>query len=93
MLLWRELRNRNLNGWKFRRQAPIGPFIVDFYCAEKKLIIEVDGSVHQGQRMQMLDGKREQYLRESGYMVLRFTNDEVNTLMMEVLRDITALHK
>ena len=91
MLLWRELRNRNLHGWKFRRQVPVGPFIVDFYCAEKKLIVELDGWVHEDRMIRMRDSRRQRYLEENGYLVLRFTNDDVNNTMMRVLRDITAL--
>ena len=73
--LWRRLRNRELAGWKFRRQHPIGPFIVDFVCIEKKLIIEVDGGQH-AETIEW-DSKRFEYLKEQGYRVLRFWNDEV----------------
>ena len=48
-LLWQELRNRKLEGRKFRRQRPVGPFVVDFYCREERLVIEIDGAVHGGQ--------------------------------------------
>ena len=94
LLLWRELRSRNLhNNWKFRRQVPIGPFIVDFYCAEKKFIIELDGFVHEELHVQVRDHRREHYLGENGYRVLRFTNDGVNNNIMKVLREIVALQK
>lgn len=74
-LLWRHLRDRQLGGYKFRRQRPIGPFIVDFVCLEKKLVIEVDGGQHA--KSLEADVKRSDYLNEKGYRVLRFWNDEV----------------
>jgi very-short-patch-repair endonuclease len=74
-LLWGRLRDRQLGGYKFRRQHPIGPFFLDFVCLEKKLVIEVDG----GQHAKNLDAdvKRSNYLKERGYQVLRFWNNEV----------------
>ena len=74
-LLWQHLRNRQLGEYKFRRQRPIGPYIVDFVCLEKKLVIEVDGGQHAGQME--LDSKRSDYLKEKGYRVMRFWNNEV----------------
>jgi len=74
-LLWRHLRNRELGGYKFRRQRPVGPYIVDFVCLEKKLVVEVDGGQHAGQME--LDAKRSDYLKEKGYRVMRFWNNEV----------------
>ncbi|NVM23306.1 MAG: endonuclease domain-containing protein [Desulfobacterales bacterium] len=74
-LLWRHLRNRELGGYKFRRQRPIGPYIVDFVCLEKKLVVEVDGGQHA--RQMESDSKRSDYLKETGYRVLRFWNNKV----------------
>ncbi len=74
-LLWRHLRNRQLGGWKFRRQHPIGPFIVDFVCIEKKLVVELDGGQHALNIE--TDTQRTAYLQEKGYRVLRFWNNEV----------------
>lgn len=74
-LLWRHLRNRELGGYKFRRQRPIGTYIVDFVCLEKKIVIEVDGGQHAGQVE--LDAERSDYLKEKGYRVMRFWNNEV----------------
>ena len=74
-LLWQCLRDRRLGEYKFRRQHPIGAFIVDFVCLEKRLIIEVDGGQH-GKQLEA-DVKRSDYLREKGYRVLRFWNNEV----------------
>ena len=74
-LLWKYLRNRQLNGWKLRRQHPIGPYIIDFACVEARLIIEVDGGQHAANKHE--DFKRTEYLEEKGYRVLRFWNNEV----------------
>ena len=82
-LLWRHLRNRQLGGYKFRRQRPIGSYIVDFVCLEKKLVVEVDGGQHAGQLE--LDAKRSGYLEDKGYRVLRFWNNEVLTETESVL--------
>ena len=87
-LLWRHLRNRELGGYKFRRQRPIGPYIVDFVCLEKKLVIEVDGGQHAGQVE--LDAKRSDYLKEKGYRILRFWNNEVLTETESVLTVILS---
>ena len=87
-LLWQHLRNRQLGGDKFRRQRPIGPYIVDFVCLEKKLVIEVDGGQHAGQVE--LDAKRSDYLKEKGYRILRFWNNEVLTETESVLTVILS---
>ena len=73
--LWRNLRNRDLGGWKFRRQYWIGNYIVDFVCVEKKLIIELDGGQHAIQVEQ--DDQRSEFLKGKGYQVIRFWNNEV----------------
>jgi very-short-patch-repair endonuclease len=86
--LWNHLRNRNLNGWKFRRQHPIGPFVVDFVCIEKKLIIEVDGSQHT-QKVEP-DTKRTAFFQGEGYQVLRFWNHQVLREGMAVIDAILS---
>jgi len=73
--LWQRLRLRQLDGRKFRRQRPVGPYIVDFVCLEVKLIIEVDGGQHSDNKV--YDGKRDHWLKSQGYRVLRFWNNEV----------------
>src|SRR4030042_5435999 len=73
--LWRHLRNRGLISLKFRRQVPVGEYIVDFLCYEKMLIIEVDSGQHSVQQDQ--DRKRERYLEKQGFKVLRFWNHDV----------------
>lgn len=74
--LWRALRNRQ-TGFKFRRQHPIDRFIIDFYCAQAKLLIEVDGESHFQPSQEEYDKARTKYLEELGYKVIRFTNDDV----------------
>jgi very-short-patch-repair endonuclease len=74
-LLWQKLRGRQLGGYKFRRQHPIGNYIVDFYCAETKLIIEIDGDVHAYQ--EAYDAERTADLEALGYRVVRFWNEQV----------------
>ncbi len=73
--LWLELKSRRLLGYKFRRQQPLGNYIVDFVCLEKRLIIEVDGSQHFDQSS--YDEARTHWLESQGYRVLRFLNNEV----------------
>ena len=85
-ILWERLRSRQLNNAKFRRQHPLGPnYIVDFYCAEKKLAIELDGSVHDSQTVWWGDGIRQRQIQFAGVRVLRFRNDEVVRHVEDVL--------
>jgi very-short-patch-repair endonuclease len=72
--LWYHLRDRRLLGFKFVRQAPIGPFVADFACREADLVVELDGGQHAGSQR---DGQRTMVLAEHGYAVLRFWNDDV----------------
>ncbi len=74
-IIWYQLRNRNLCGYKFRRQHPIGNYIVDFVCIDKKLIIELDGGQHQLQKE--ADLERTKTLNQMGFKVLRFWNNSV----------------
>ncbi|MFW5714678.1 MAG: endonuclease domain-containing protein, partial [Brevefilum sp.] len=85
-VLWSHLRMKQLAGYKFRRQHIIRTYIVDFYCPVAKLIIEIDGPIHQKQ--QVYDQSREINLIAMGYMILRFTNDEVINHLDEVLKKI-----
>jgi len=81
--LWRYLSGRKMMNLKFRRQHLIDPYIVDFYCPEKKLIIEVDGGTHIDNKI--YDRYREEYLRSKGFQIIRFLNTEVNSDTVEVL--------
>ena len=73
--LWFWLRDRRCSGFKFRRQMPIGPYIVDFYCAELRLVIELDGSHHRTPWMSESDGRRSLLLQKRGIRVLRIPNE------------------
>ena len=87
-LLWHYLRDKQLAGYKFRRQQPIGPYIVDFACMPKKLLIELDGGQHAEQHT--YDKKRDEFLREKGYKILRFWNNDVFENCFGVLESIRA---
>ncbi|MBI3408290.1 MAG: endonuclease domain-containing protein [Planctomycetes bacterium] len=74
-LLWRELRNRRLGGFKFRRQHPVGAYVADFACVECKLVVELDGESHLSRKPR--DQVRTTSLESEGWQVLRFWNTEV----------------
>lgn len=90
-LLWAELRNRKLNGLKFRRQHPLDKFIVDFYCNEKKIVIELDGGVHDEKINKEYDEARTSMLASLNVIVLRFRNEEVINNMKDVLKKIVEV--
>lgn len=73
-LMWKLLRGRRFDGAKFRRQHSIGPYVADFYCAEHRLVVELDGHQHQFATERRHDSTRDAYLRTLGLTVLRFTN-------------------
>jgi very-short-patch-repair endonuclease len=87
-LLWSVLRNRRLEGFKFRRQDWIGPFVADFVCWQARLIVEVDGSQHADEVE--YDAGRDEYLAGEGFKVLRFWNNEVTGDLEAVLTAIRA---
>ena len=87
--LWAELKGRQLEGVKFRRQHPISPYIVDFYAPQLKLVIEVDGDTHDEQKK--YDSRRTDYLKRKGYDILRFTNEEIYQDLMGVLEKLREL--
>jgi very-short-patch-repair endonuclease len=77
-MLWRSLRSRALDGLKFRRQVPGGRYVVDFLCVEHRLIVELDGPPHDGEKQKQHDATRDSWLRERGYCILRVRNDGVD---------------
>ena len=87
-LLWFRLRDRRLAGWKFKRQAPIDRFVVDFFCADAKLIVELDDGQHDHDRER--DADRTRILEAMGYLVLRFWNHDVMRNMDGVLEEILS---
>src|SRR3954470_1863155 len=93
--LWEALRHHRLDGKQFRRQHTVGPFFVDFVCPRDRLVVEIDGEIHDQQRE--YDAERDEYLASIGYTVLRFTVDQVIGNMEGVLAEIrialtTAIH-
>ncbi len=91
-LLWRRLRDRQMNSCKFRRQVPLGRYVVDFVCFEKGLVVELDGGQHAEQ--EEYDAARTAWLESQGFKVLRFWNHEVmlNVEAVEevIYRELTA---
>jgi very-short-patch-repair endonuclease len=87
-VLWLKLRNRQLNGVKFRRQQPLGNYIVDFVGFDKKLIIEIDGGQHNEEEILSQDEVRTAWLKSQGFRVIRFWNNEVLENLEGVLLNI-----
>src|SRR5690606_19025847 len=90
-ILWQLVRNKKFLNLKFRRQHQIGPYIVDFYCHSKRLIIELDGAVHDSEERKKIDRKRDKYLSSLGNTVLRFKNNEILDSPQQVLTQISKI--
>ena len=92
-VLWKKLKDRKLFNTKFRRQHPINIFIVDFYCHEYKLVIEVDGDIHNDENAIQYDLGRTEVLNNFGLKVIRFTNDQIlyslDFVIEKIQREIT----
>ena len=86
--LWRALRELPIDGTHFRRQAPIGPYVVDFFCPAKRLVLELDGGHHNDDETAERDRERQIWLERQGYRVVRFWNSEVNDDLPAVLERI-----
>ncbi len=90
VLLWNQLRRRQLQGFRFNRQVEMWSYIVDFVCREKQVIVEVDGATH-GEDVELTrDGRRTEFLQSKGFRVVRVTNLEVYNAMDVVLERILA---
>ncbi|MBX3061989.1 MAG: endonuclease domain-containing protein [Anaerolineae bacterium] len=87
-LLWESLRGRKMDGYKFRYQQPIGAYIVNFYCADAKLAVEVDGGYHIDEVQEKLDQERQEILESLGIHFIRVTADEVEKSLGSVLTKI-----
>jgi very-short-patch-repair endonuclease len=87
-MLWNVISGRKLNGLKFRRQFPIGRYVVDFYNHSNKLVIEADGEIHGNQKE--YDAKRDEYLKACGLKVIRFTNKEIESDLPGVIKTILS---
>jgi very-short-patch-repair endonuclease len=88
LVLWYHLRDRRLAGIKFRRQHPFGRFILDFFCEERRLAVELDGGQHFDAAKQRYDERRSAFIREYGITVIRFSNDQVMRERWAVLEEI-----
>jgi very-short-patch-repair endonuclease len=86
--IWQRVRNHQLNNLPIRRQHPIGPYVVDFCCEPPKVVIEIDGDSHFETEQMQFDQERTDWLKTSGYRVIRFTNDEVHHNFEAVLQSI-----
>ncbi len=85
--LWNALR-KSLGSWRFRRQHPIGDYIADFICLSEKLVVEVDGEYHNTEEQRIDDKVRTHSLRQMGFRVIRFSNEEVDADIISVIRRI-----
>jgi len=91
-MLWDHLRDRRFLGLKFRRQAPVGPYVADFLCYEMRLVLELDGGVHTEERQIAHDVNRDANLVALGYRVLRFTNDQIQNELASLLETLSRLY-
>jgi len=89
-ILWMHLKP-GIQNLKFRRQHPIGPYVADFFCHKLKLIIEIDGSIHDLKETKIHDEEREKFLTESGYSVIRFSNRQVHSEIEFILYKINSM--
>ncbi len=88
--LWVRLKQRGLLGYKFRRQHPIGPYIVDFYCPKLRLAIELDGGHHFEPEQRAYDRLRQRFIKNAGVLVIRYTNADINTDINAVIEDLAG---
>jgi len=91
--LWQCLRGKKLGGLKFRRQHPINFYIADFYCHQARLVVEVDGLIHNNEDQKRHDQQRTGIMKDFGIMVLRFSNDQVHKNLPKVLETIEKVAK
>jgi very-short-patch-repair endonuclease len=90
--LWSHLRGRRFLGLKFRRQAPIGPYVADFLCHELRLVLELDGAIHLEDAQIAHDRNRDASLQALGYRILRFTNHQAQNDVDSILQAIRSLY-
>lgn len=95
--LWKHLCNRQLDGWQFRRQHAVGHYVVDFFCAKAKLVIEVDGDIHSDEGRAEYDAKRTEWLNDQKrYCVIRFWNNDalynIDSVLAKILEALNESH-
>ena len=90
-LIWSRLRDRKVDGWKFRRQQPIGPYFVDFYCHAARLAVEIDGPVHWDEARAAYDLRRQAWLESEGNRVLRISVSEITRSLADVMDTIEGV--
>jgi len=91
VILWSRLRMKSMHGFHFRRQHPIGPYIADFACVPAQLVLEVDGATHSSKQEVAHDRRRDAYMTQRGWRVLRITNEDVYKNLDNVFGMILAL--
>ena len=95
-LFWQQVRAGRFHGYKFKRQVPVAPYIVDFLCTAARVIVELDGSLHDDPKQKAHDAARDDFLRRQGFRVLRFSNDLMlgngNLILDTVRQAIEAEH-
>lgn len=87
-ILWKRLKNKQLDGWRFRRQHGYGDYVLDFYCPVLKLCIEVDGNIHDIPEVKDKDENRSIFLEHNGIRILRFRNEEIENNIDAVVQQI-----
>jgi len=90
-ILWESLRGKRLNGLKFRRQHPYEHYVLDFFCVEHQLVVELDGSVHHVLDQAAYDEERTNFLNEHGLHIIRFRNEDVKKNLSSVLQKIIEI--
>jgi very-short-patch-repair endonuclease len=90
--LWQILRNRGFKKAKFRRQFKIGPYVVDFCCLDAKLVIELDGGHHSEDKHRQIDLVRQKYLENLGFTVLRFWNNDIDSILKELCCELNIVY-
>ena len=89
--LWHELRAKRLDGWKFRREAPIGPYVADFVCFAAKLVVEADGPLHATPEGRRADQRRDAWFEGAGFRILHFSDEEILSDLGRVLDRIRGV--
>lgn len=90
IILWSRLKSRQIDGFKFRRQQPVFEYIVDFYCHDLRLVIEIDGGIHSLPEIIKSDKYRDKILKINGFHVIRFTNEEIRTNLTSSIETIRS---